>query len=336
MTATLDDPLGSLSAEARARLTPAPPPSWEVPMLATLTNQRFSDPAWMFERKLDGERCLSFRTDGQVRLLSRSQQQLNEHYPELAAAFAGQAGEFVVDGEIVAFAGHETSFARLQHRIELQAPGALQARIPVYIYLFDILYCDGYDLTQLTLRDRKRVLRHAIKFRGPLRYTPHRNTTGEAYYRQACRSGWEGVMAKRADSRYEHRRSRDWLKFKCQHGQEFVIGGFTDPEHSREGFGALLLGYYRGDEFVYAGKVGTGFDEQLLQDLRRQLDALEQPQSPFSAGQPPRRAHWVRPELVAEVRFSQWTAAGRLRHPAFEGMRDDKSAREVVREDPTA
>jgi bifunctional non-homologous end joining protein LigD len=305
-------------------------------MLATLTKKRFSDPAWMFERKLDGERCLAFRSDGRVRLLSRNQKPLNRRYPELEAAFAAQRGEFVVDGEIVSVAGGETDFSRLGHRIELDDPSAsVRAKIPVYIYLFDILYCDGFDLTKLALRDRKRVLRRAIKFHGPVRYTPHRNATGEAYYRQACRNGWEGVMAKLADSPYEHRRSRDWLKFKCQHGQEFVIGGFTDPEHSRQGFGALLLGYYRGDRLVYAGKVGSGFDEHMLERLRHQLDALDQKQSPFSAGQPPRHAHWVRPELVAEVRFSQWTTAGRLRHPTFEGLRDDKGAHEVVREEPT-
>jgi bifunctional non-homologous end joining protein LigD len=235
----------------------------------------------------------------------------------------------------VAFTGSETDFSRLEHRIELEDPGAAPGRrIPVYVYLFDILYWDGFDLTKLALRDRKRVLRRAIDFHGPVRYTPHRNTTGEAYYRQACRAGWEGVMAKLADSPYEHRRSKDWLKFKCQQGQEFVIGGFTDPEHSRQSFGALLLGYYRGDQLVYAGKVGSGFDEHILERLGERLDALEQKQSPFTAGQPPRHAHWVRPEVVAEVRFSQWTTAGRLRHPVFQGLRDDKSAREVVREGP--
>jgi DNA ligase D-like protein (predicted ligase) len=303
-------------------------------MLATLTKERFSDPAWIFERKLDGERCLAFRASGVVNLLSRNRKPLNDHYPEIADALAGQPGpDLVVDGEIVAFSGDETSFSRLQRR--MQVANQAQARrtgIAVFHYLFDIVYLDGFDLTALPLRDRKRLLRASVSFAGPLRYTPHRNATGEAYYEHACRSGWEGVIAKRADGPYAHARSSDWLKFKCQAGQEFVIGGFTDPQRSREGFGALLIGYYRGDNLVYAGKVGTGFDERTLQNLRRRLDALEIDHTPFSAGDPPRGAHWVRPELVGEVRFSQWTGDGRLRHPAFLGLREDKTAREVVRE----
>jgi bifunctional non-homologous end joining protein LigD len=333
-----ESPLERLSSPARDRLVPAAvPPEWVQPMLATLTKERFSDPAWIYERKLDGERCLAFRANGQVRLLSRNRKLINNHYPEIADALASQPGpDLVVDGEIVAFDGDETSFARLEHRIEVADPQQARATgIRVYHYLFDIVYLDGFDLTALGLRDRKRLLRGSVAFEGPLRYTPHRNTTGEAYYQHACRAGWEGVIAKLADAPYAHRRSRDWLKFKCQAGQEFVIGGFTDPEHSREGFGALLIGYYRGDDLVYAGKVGSGFDERTLDTLRGRLDGLEVDRSPFTGGQPPRRAHWVRPELVGEVRFSQWTVAGRLRHPTFLGLRDDKAAREVVREEPS-
>ena len=330
-----DSPLTRLSPAARERLVPAPPPTWVQPMLATLTKKRFSDPAWIFERKLDGERCLAFRAGGAVRLLSRNRKVLNEHYPEIADALARQPGpDLVVDGEIVAFSGGETNFSRLEHRMQVADPGqARRTGITVFHYLFDIVYLDGFDLTALGLRDRKRLLRASISFGGPLRYTPHRNATGEAYYKHACQSGWEGVMAKLADGPYVHARSMDWLKFKCQAGQEFVIGGFTDPRRSREGFGALLIGYYRGNDFVYAGKVGTGFDEQTLQDLRHRLDALEVERTPFSIGDPPRGAHWVRPELVGDVRFSQWTADGRLRHPAFLGLRDDKDAREVFREE---
>jgi len=332
-----DSPLEHLSSAARARLVPGVPPEWVQPMLATLTKERFSDPAWIYERKLDGERCLAFREAGEVRLLSRNRKLISDHYPEIADALSSQPGwDLVVDGEIVAFHGDETSFARLEHRIEVTDPQQARATgIRVYHYLFDIVYLDGFDLTALALRDRKRLLRGSVEFDGALRYTPHRNTTGEAYYRHACRAGWEGVIAKLADAPYQHRRSRDWLKFKCQEGQEFVIGGFTDPEHSREGFGALLVGYYRGDDLVYAGKVGSGFNERTLEDLRHRLDVLEVVRPPFTAGQPPRHAHWVRPELVGEVRFSQWTTAGRLRHPTFLGLRDDKAARDVFREDPS-
>jgi bifunctional non-homologous end joining protein LigD len=330
-----DGPLSQLSPAARQRLIPAAPPAWVQPMLATLTKQRFSDPAWIFERKLDGERCLAFRAGKEVRLLSRNRNALNNHYPEIADALTGQVGpNLVLDGEIVAFSGGETDFSRLQRRIEVgDSTRARRTGIAIFYYLFDILYLDAFDLTALALRDRKRLLRNAVSFEGPLRYTPHRNTTGETYYEHACRSGWEGVMAKRADGPYVHKRSTDWLKFKCQQGQELVIGGFTEPRITREGFGALLLGYNRGDDFVYAGKVGTGFDQRTLSSLRLRLDALEIDRPAFTAGDPPRIAHWVRPELVVEVRFSQWTPDGRLRHPSFLGVRDDKEARDVVREE---
>ena len=329
------DPLEGLSAAARARLVATRPPAWVEPMLATLTDKRFSDPGWLFERKLDGERCLAFRSNGEVRLLSRNRKRLNDHYPEIADALAQPQGpDAVVDGEVVAVKGNETSFARLQQRIQIADPDpALRRAVPVCLYLFDIVYLDGFDLTALALRDRKGILRRSVAFRGPLRYTPHRNGAGDRYWRRACRSGWEGVIAKRADAAYVHHRSRDWLKFKCRRGQEFIVGGYTDPRRSRKGFGALLLGYHRGNALVYAGKVGTGFDDETLEQLRSRLGALAREGSPFAAGPVPTDAHWVLPILVVEVRFSDWTTDGLLRHPAFIGLRDDKDAREVVREE---
>ena len=331
------NPFELLRPGDRDRLIPATTPEWVQPMLATLTKERFSDPAWIYERKLDGERCLAFRKDKEVHLLSRNQKLLNNHYPEIVDALAGQAGpDLVVDGEIVAFSEGQTDFSRLQRRMQVADPVlARRTGVAVFHYLFDIVYLDGFDLTAVPLRDRKRLLRASVAFDGPLRYTAHRNTTGEAYFEYACRNGWEGVLAKRADAPYVHKRSPNWLKFKCQQGQELVIGGFTDPMRSREGFGALLLGYFRGDDFVYAGKVGTGFDAPTLRGLRAQLDALEIDRPAFTAGDPPRAAHWVRPALVGEVRFSQWTPDGRLRHPSFLGLREDKRAQDVVREDPT-
>ena len=334
MVKPTDDPLRALSQAAKQALVPSSPPEWVEPMLATLTKERFSDPDWIFERKLDGERCLAFRSGGEVRLLSRNRKMLNNHYPEIAAALDDRAGsDLVVDGEIVAFTGSQTDFSRLQRRMQVGDPTqARRSGIAVFYYVFDIVHLDGFDLSHLALRDRKRLLRTSLSFGGPLRLTPHRNTAGEAYFAHACRSGWEGVVAKLANGKYVHRRSPQWLKFKCQQGQEFVIGGFTDPRNSRQGFGALLLGYYRGDDFVYAGKVGTGFDERTLRDLGRRLTALEIDLSPFRAGNPPKGARWVRPSLVGEVRFSEWTPDGRLRHPSFLGLRDDKAARDVVRE----
>ncbi len=313
-------------------------PSWLDPELATLTRDRFSDPAWIFERKLDGERCLAFRSAGQIRLMTRNQKDDTSTYPELTQALAAQrAGDFVIDGEIVAFDDGQTRFAQLQQRLGVRQPGPdLLAAVPVWFYIFDVLWADGRDVRPLPLRQRKQILRDLLNFAGPLRFAEHVGTNGEAYFRQACASGWEGVIAKRADAPYRVGRSRDWLKFKCQSGQEFVIGGFTDPRGTRTGFGALLLGYYdTGHQLVYAGKVGTGFSQRTLDSLHAMLAGLEQDRPPFGRGKLPRSGvHWVRPRLVAEVGFSEWTTGGELRHPRFQGLRDDKDPADVVWEMP--
>jgi bifunctional non-homologous end joining protein LigD len=326
-----------LGADAKSRLGPGPPPDWVAPMLATLTDRYFSDPAWIFERKLDGERCLAFRRDGEVRLLSRSQQHLNHTYPEVVDGLAQQdAPDLVVDGEVVAFEGGRTSFERLQQRLGITNEAeARRSPVAVFYYIFDLLYLDGYDTTGLALRDRKTLLRQVLRYRDALRFTSHRNAVGEEYFQFACGHGWEGLVAKRAGSTYVSRRSPDWLKFKCSSGQEFVVGGFTDPAGSRVGLGALLVGYYDDGKLVYAGKVGTGFSTATLLALRQQLDALETETTPFPRGRVVERSvHWVRPELVAEVVFSEWTSDGKLRHPRFEGLRIDKAARDVQRERP--
>ncbi len=242
-------------------------PTWVEPQLATLTRERFSSPEWVFERKLDGERCLAFAGDDGVRLMSRSQHDITSTFPEVAAALAAQhRGDVVVDGEIVAFDGAQTRFERLQQRLGVASPGERLLRdFPVYYYLFDVLYADGVDTRPLPLTERKKLLVEAMSFRDPLRFTEHRWRDGEALSRQACADGWEGLVAKRADAPYTGTRSRNWLKFKCENAQEFVIGGYTDPQRSRVGFGALLLGYYdSGGSLVYAGKVGTGFDNRTL------------------------------------------------------------------------
>jgi bifunctional non-homologous end joining protein LigD len=316
------DPLAGLPEQARQRVVAIEQPSWTDPMLATLTDRRFSDPGWVFEPKFDGERCLAFRKGPQVRLLSRNRKRLNDHYPELAEALAAQeANDFVVDGEVVAFQGGRSSFARLQRRMQLGDPeAARRSGVAVHLYLFDVLHMHGHDVTRLGLRQRKAVPRRLLAFRDPLRLTPHRNADGEAFWRQACRKGWEGVIAKRADAPYRHDRSGDWLKFECVNQQEFVIGGYTDPKGSRHGFGALLLGYWQGDDLVYAGKVGTGFDHELLERLRRRLASLERARPPFSLGRlPSAEVHWVRPELVAQIGFSEWTGDGQLRGPHLPG-----------------
>jgi bifunctional non-homologous end joining protein LigD len=319
------DPFGSLSDEERALLRPAPLPDRVEPMKAVLTDKPFSDPGWIYERKLDGIRCVAIKGGGRVRLVSRNGLSLDARFPEPAAALAGDPADgFVVDGEVVAFDGPRTSFARLQQRGERE--------VAVFLYLFDLLHLAGHDTTALPLRARKRLLHGALSFAGPIRLTPHRNREGEKLFREACRRGWEGLIAKRADSPYVHGRSRDWLKFKCSAEQELVIGGYTAPRGARTELGALLLGYYDDGRLRYAGKVGTGFTQATLRDLAERLAPLRRDDSPFADPVRERDVTWVEPRLVAQVGFTEWTRDGRLRHPRFLGLRDDKAAEEVVRE----
>jgi len=304
-------------------------------MLATLTEERFSREGWLFEPKLDGERCLVFRDGRRLDLYSRNQKLLNTKYPELVAAFEKQKpASYIVDGEIVAFDNGITSFSKLQQRMQVQQPGVeLRREVPVSFYAFDLPYLDGRDLRGLPLRERKELLQKSFRFQGALRFTEHRATDGEAFYREACEQHWEGIIAKNGESRYVSGRSRDWLKFKCVAQQEFVIGGYTDPEGARVGFGALLVGYYDRGKLKYAGKVGTGYNTGMLRRLTSQLERLKTDASAFETdGLPRKGVHWVKPKLVAEIGFTEWTGDGKLRHPRFLGLRDDKKAEEVVRE----
>ena len=305
-----------------------PHPEWVPPMLATLTEERFSDPGWVFERKLDGIRVLAFRDGARIRLLSRNKLEQSGSFPAITAALSEQpCRDFVIDGEVVAFDRGVTSFSRLQRRGD---------GVAVYYYVFDIMHVNGRNARGLPLLERKRLLGETIGFSGRLRNTTHRKTFGERYLDEACAKGWEGLIAKDASSPYEGKRSRAWLKLKCVHEQEFVIGGFTDPRGSREAFGALLVGYYETGALRYAGAVGTGFDRELLRSLHDKLAALEQPSPPFTAdGLPRKGAHWVRPKLVAQVGFAEWTRDGKLRHPRFLGLRADKPPKDVVRERPS-
>jgi bifunctional non-homologous end joining protein LigD len=298
-------------------------------MKAVLWDEPFSDPDWIYERKLDGIRCLAHRDGNGVRLLSRTDRDMATQYPEVVRALADERSrDFVVDGELVAFDRRGvTSFQRLQRRG--------RERVAIFLYVFDVLRLDGDDLRELPLRERKSRLRGGLGFHDKVRYTPHRNEQGEQMYREACRKGLEGIIAKRADSLYRATRSSDWRKLKCHAEQELVIGGDTAPQGSRTDFGALLVGYWEKDRLRYAGKVGTGFDHRLLQELGRQLRELERDDVPFADVHPiPRGTHWVEPELVGQIGFTEWTRDGRLRHPRFLGLRDDKPARDVVRERP--
>ena len=326
-----------LSAEERRQLRRSRQPRWVEPMKAVLHDRAFSDRDWIFERKLDGERCLAYRTSKGVRLRSRTDKLLNNTYPELVEALEQESSpEFIVDGEIVAFSRGISSFSRLQGRIGISDPEhARRTGIAVYYYLFDVVHLEGYDTTGLALRPRKGLLRGALDFHGHVRFLPHRNRDGEALFKDACRRGLEGLIAKRVESRYSSTRSTDWLKLKCSHEQELVIGGFTVPHGKRTDFGALLVGYYEHGKLRYAGKVGTGFDQRTLTDLGKRMRELERPDPPFDHVHPiPKGTHWIEPELVGQFAFSEWTRDGRLRHPRYLGLRDDKRPEEVVRERP--
>jgi DNA ligase D-like protein (predicted ligase) len=281
-------------------------PDWVEPMAATLTKERFAGPDWIFERKYDGIRLLAFKQGTHVRLLSRNR--LPQNCPPIAAAITGlPADELILDGEI--------TWSRSG---------------PVY-HVFDVVWLEGRDVTLLPLEGRRALL-DTLPIQPPLeRVAP---LTDAKPWERASSEGWEGVIAKRRNSPYEHRRSRHWLKMKCEASQELVVGGFTDPQGGRVGLGALLVGYFENEDFVFAGKVGTGFDTKLLRELRARLDSIELPTPPFTkaVGLPRIRAHWVRPEIVVQVAFIEWTAHGKLRHSRLLGIRTDKSAREVVRE----
>jgi bifunctional non-homologous end joining protein LigD len=294
-------------------------------MLATLTRDYFSDPDWVYEPKLDGIRCLAFKRGSEVRLMTRNKLDRTGSFPKVAEALAAHEGDFIVDGEIAALEGDRTSFSLLQQ--------SHRAKVAITYFVFDMLFIDGKDLTKKDLLTRKSVLQKSLRWRKPLSFVKHIEEEGEVYLEEACKRGWEGLIAKRAAAPYSKGRSRDWLKFKCSNEQELVIGGFTAPQGARNHFGALLVGYYDEDGLHYAGKVGTGYNEQTLRELLAEMEPLERDTSPF-AGDPPlkKNVRWVKPQLVAQIGFSEWTPDGRLRHPRFVGLRRDKKAKDVVRE----
>jgi len=282
-------------------------PEWVVPMAATLTQERFTGPEWIFERKLDGIRMLAFKNGADVNLYSRNR--LAQHYPAVAEAIAKlPVSQVILDGE-----------------------AAWDPTSKVAYHVFDILWLEGRSVMSLPF-DERRALLKKIPLRAPLAHVPE--IKDDKPWERACSEGWEGVIAKRRTSPYEQRRSPNWLKMKCEATQELVVGGFTDPQGSRVGLGALLVGYFDHEDLVFAGKVGTGFDTKLLLELRARLDKLEILKSPFTkaVGLPRIRAHWVKPEIVVQVAFIEWTDNNKLRHPRLVGIRSDKSPREVVRE----
>lgn len=304
-------------------------------MLATLTDRRDFGDDWLLERKFDGERCVARKVDSDVKLESRTGKDLSGTYPEVRSAVAAQRSrDFLLDGEVVAFEGDQTSFTRLQQRLGVSNPSPEQvATYPVVYCVFDLLEIDGEDLTNRPFVERRARLTSAIRSSSALEHTEAWRDDAQGRFAAACQSGWEGLIAKRADAPYIAGRSRDWLKLKCVWEQEFVIGGYTDPGGSRTDFGALLVGFYENGSLHYAGKVGTGYTKAILHDLGLRLRNLETSEPAFVAVRPvPRGAHWTRPELVAQIGFAEWTSDARLRQPRFLGLRDDKSPAEVVRE----
>jgi bifunctional non-homologous end joining protein LigD len=280
-------------------------PEWLEPMAATLTEERFAGDDWLFERKFDGIRLIAYKRGRDVTLYSRNR--LPQTIPGIESAIAAMPEkELILDGEVT------------------------WDRHSGY-HVFDILWRNGESTTDVPLEERRALLK-TLTFSGPL----HRVSllADREPWERARQEGWEGVIAKRRGSPYEHRRSKHWLKMKIEASQELIVGGFTDPQGARVGLGALLVGYYQGEDLVFAGKIGTGFDTKLLLDLRKRLDALEIPTTPFTIakGLPKLRAHWVKPSIVVQVSFIEWTGNNKLRHPRLIGVRFDKSPREVVRE----
>ena len=308
-----------------------------APQLPTLVKSPPTGPQWVHEIKYDGYRIGALIHRGNVSLITRNGNDWTGTFPEIAAATKQlPLQEGIIDGEAaVLLDTGTTSFQALQGVLKQHERGRL-----VYI-IFDLFHFDGRDLTKLPLEERKGILRRltgeATSADAVIRYSHHFEGNGGEVLREVCRMGLEGIVSKRRDLCYEPGRSRNWLKTKCIKRQEFVIGGFTEPEGSRKGIGALLVGVNIGGDLRFAGKVGTGFSADTLTELRRRLNRLEQKECGFSprpAGWLGRNSHWVRPELVAEVAFTEWTEDGKIRHPSFQGLREDKRISEVVREDP--
>ena len=315
-------------------------PTFIKPMLATLTNDYFSNKDWIYEQKFDGERCLVFKKNGKVTLKSRNKKIINNEYPELVEALNKQSADnFIIDGEIVALNKNGISdFQLLQGRINLRKDAEREKKrkfIPIDYYIFDVIYVDKYDIRNFPLLTRKKILKKMLNYKGILKYTHHRSPDGLKYFKESCKVHWEGLIAKKSDSLYVGKRSHAWLKFKCTMEQELIIIGYTDPKGSRTDLGALLLGYYKNKKLIYAGKVGTGFTDSVLKMLGYKLHKLRIKKCPaVNYDEEIKGVNWVKPELVAEFKFAEWTKANKLRVGRYKGLRDDKDAKDVVKETP--
>ena len=302
------------------------------PMLATLVDDSFSDPDWIFETKWDGFRSVCFVRDGQARFVSRNQIEMTPQYPELVnVARQLDAKEAILDGEIVALDEQGMPrFQLLQPRVGRKGGiEALSGKGQILYFVFDLLYVDGYDLTACSVVERKEKLAEILRPSSFIKLSEHVEGEGEAFFREIEKFHLEGMIAKRANSRYVHKRSRDWLKIKTIMRSEVVVGGYTQPRGTRSYFGSLVCGLYRGDELHYVAHVGGGFNERTLGSSFKLMQPLRSDRGPFfevpKTNEP---VQWLRPKLVAEVKFSEWTADLRLRHPVFVGWREDKKAKD--------
>ncbi len=321
-------------------------PTAIYPMLATAIDEPFDGDDWLFEIKWDGYRAIAFIADGKVRLVSRNQNELTPRYPELKdlPQFV-KATTAILDGEVVALdAEGRASFSLMQQRTGFRPGGrrgATQADVPVLYYAFDLLYLDGYDLRKLPLEERKQKLSALIVPGDNLRYSDHYEKQGKALFEMARAKGLEGILAKKRDCPYQERRSSDWLKIKIRHRMEAVIGGYTEPEGSRAHFGSIVLGLYdRQGRLIHVGQAGSGFNEKSLAEIWKLLKQRETRQKPFYGEvEALRKVDWVKPELVAEIEYAEWTdgavsgSGPKLRAPVFLGLRDDKKPQECLLQD---
>lgn len=326
--------INQLSPDAKKKLKKKAALAWVEPMLATLTETYFSNKNYLYEHKWDGIRIIAYKKSNTVELMTRNKLSATNNYPEIVKQLKKYDFDFIIDGEVTAskIATPDISnFGLLQTRMHRENQ---DSNVNISYNVFDIMFVDNYDITNLELLDRKFILHNIFNFKPPVYLTEHILEKGLEYFKQACIKGWEGVIAKEIHAKYESGiRSKSWLKFKCIEEQEFVIGGFTRPQGNRLDFGALLLGYYENDKLIYAGKVGTGFSFDILKTLGAKLEKLKTSKNPFeSIDIPLKDIYWVKPKLVAEIKFSEWTNYNKLRHPRFLGLRDDKNANEVTKE----
>jgi bifunctional non-homologous end joining protein LigD len=313
------------------------------PMLATSVDKPFDGPEWLFEIKWDGYRAVAFIEDGRVRLVSRNQNELTARYPELKdLAKSVKAKTAILDGEVVALDEEgRASFSLMQQRTGFRPGGrrgVAKADVPVLYYAFDLLYLEGYDWRKVALEDRKEKLESLLVTGDSLRYSDHYEKQGKALFEMARAKGLEGILAKKRDSIYQERRSSEWLKIKITHSLECVIGGYTEPEGSRAHFGSVVLGLYdKQGQLIHVGQAGSGFNQRSLEQVWKLRKKRETKKNPFHGEvEALRKVYWVKPELVAEIEFAEWTdgdSAGsgpKLRAPVFLGLRDDKDPKECV------